>query len=97
MSLPNFSVKNHVLVNMLMLVILMAGLMFSLTLVREMFPESRPTKLMITAMYPGVQPQEIEKAVTIKIEEAVHDIEGVEKSRFAGLRGNDDDLPHTAE
>ncbi len=79
MSIPAFSVRNRVLVNMLMLVILAAGLMFSVTLVREMFPESRPTKLVISAFYPGVQPQEIEKAVTIKIEEAVHDIEGVEK------------------
>lgn len=79
MSLPRFSVRNHVLVNMLMVVILVGGLMLALTLVREMFPESRPTKLTITAVYPGVQPQEIEKAVTIKIEEAVHDIEGIEK------------------
>jgi hydrophobic/amphiphilic exporter-1 (mainly G- bacteria), HAE1 family len=79
MSLPRFSVENHVLINMLMLVILVGGTMFSVTLVKEMFPESRPTKLMIEAFYPGVQPEEIEKAVTIKIEEAVHDIEGVEK------------------
>ncbi|HUG17583.1 MAG TPA: efflux RND transporter permease subunit [Planctomycetaceae bacterium] len=79
MSLPRFSVRNHVLVNMLMLVMLLGGAIFSVTLVKEMFPESRPTKLMISAIYPGVQPAEIEKAVTIKIEEAVHDIEGVEK------------------
>lgn len=64
---------------MLMLVMLLGGAIFSVTLVKEMFPESRPTKLMISAIYPGVQPAEIEKAVTIKIEEAVHDIEGVEK------------------
>ena len=79
MSLPAFSVKNHVLVNMLMVVILAAGSMFAFTLVRELFPESRPDKLMILAVLPGEQPQEIEKAVTIKVEEAVRDIEGVEK------------------
>lgn len=64
---------------MLMLVILAGGIIFALTLVREMFPEFRPNKLIITAIHPGVQPQEIEKAVTIKIEEAVRDVEGVEK------------------
>tara|TARA_R110002072_G_scaffold284587_1_gene448999 strand:+ start:8275 stop:11511 length:3237 start_codon:yes stop_codon:yes gene_type:complete len=64
---------------MLMLVILAGGTIFALTLVREMFPEFRPNKLIITAIHPGVQPQEIEKAVTIKIEEAVRDVEGVEK------------------
>lgn len=79
MSLARFSVRNPVFVNMLMLVILAGGTIFALTLVREMFPEFRPNKLIITAIHPGVQPQEIEKAVTIKIEEAVRDVEGVEK------------------
>ncbi|MFP6702657.1 MAG: efflux RND transporter permease subunit [Planctomycetaceae bacterium] len=79
MSLARFSVNNRVLVNMLMLVILLAGGIFAFTLVREFFPESRPNKVRIAAVYPGQQPEEIEKSVTIKIEEAVHDIEGVEK------------------
>ena len=64
---------------MMMLVILVAGTIFAFTLVREMFPETRPDKLMIVAVHPGVQPAEIEKAVTIKIEEAVRDVEGIEK------------------
>lgn len=79
MSLPSFSVRNHVLVNMFMLVILTAGAVFALTLQREMFPESRPDKLMVSATYPGVQPEDIEKAVTIKIEEAIRGLEGIEK------------------
>lgn len=79
MSPARFSVRNPVFVNMLMLVILASGTIFALTLVREMFPEFRPNKLIISAIHPGVQPQEIEKAITIKIEEAVRDIEGVEK------------------
>jgi HAE1 family hydrophobic/amphiphilic exporter-1 len=79
MSLARFSVNNRVLVNMLMLVILLAGGIFAFTLVREFFPESRPNKVMIAAVYPGQQPEEIEKSVTIKIEEVIHDIEGVEK------------------
>lgn len=79
MSLPAFSVRNPVLVNMLMLVLLAAGAIFALTLQREMFPESRPDKLIVSAVYPGVQPADVEKAVTIKIEEAVRSIEGIEK------------------
>ncbi len=79
MSLPRFSVENRVLVNMLMLVILVAGGAFALTLVREMFPESRPNKLSVMVVHPAEQPQEIEKAVTIKIEEALRDIDAIEK------------------
>lgn len=79
MSLPRFSVHNEVLVNVLMLVILAGGAMFAVTLTREMFPESQPDKIVVATIYPGVQPAEIEKAVTIKIEEAVRDVDGVEK------------------
>jgi hydrophobic/amphiphilic exporter-1 (mainly G- bacteria), HAE1 family len=79
MSIPSFSVRNAVLVNMLMLVILVAGVIFAITLQREMFPESRPDKLMVSAVYPGVQPEDIEKAVTIKVEEALRGLEGIEK------------------
>jgi len=79
MSLPSFSVRNSVLVNMLMLVLLAAGVIFAFTLRREMFPESRPDKLLISAIYPGVQPEDVEKTVTIKIEEAVRSLEGIEK------------------
>ena len=78
MSAPKFSVDNGVLVNMLMLMILVSGGVFAFTLVRDLMPESRPDTLAITAVYPGVQPAEIEKSVTIKIEEAVRDIEGIE-------------------
>ena len=79
MSLPRFSVRNPILVNLLMCVILLCGSLCALTMTREMFPESRPEKLLITTVYPGVSPQEIEKALTIKIEEAVRDVEGVEQ------------------
>lgn len=79
MSIPRFSVRNPVLVNMMMIIILAGGALFAITLVKEMFPESRPNKLMITVPHPGVQPEEIERAITIKIEEAIRDVDGIEK------------------
>ncbi|MFN3158326.1 MAG: efflux RND transporter permease subunit [Rubinisphaera brasiliensis] len=79
MSLPRFSVNNSVLVNMLMLVLLFAGTAMAFTLVREMFPETRADQVRISVMYPAVQPDELEKAVTIKIEEAIRDLEEIEK------------------
>ncbi|MCA8992481.1 MAG: efflux RND transporter permease subunit [Planctomycetaceae bacterium] len=79
MSLPRFSVNNPVMVNMFMIVTLVAGAAFAATLVREMFPESRPNQIAIVAVYPATQPDELERAVTIKVEEAIRDVDGVEK------------------
>ena len=79
MSLPRLSVENPVMVNMIMIVTLLAGAGFAATLVREMFPESRPNQIAIVAVYPATQPDELERAITIKVEEAVRDVDGVEK------------------
>lgn len=78
-SLPRFSVNNPVLVNLAMWTILVAGTYCGLTLVREMFPESRPEQVMISTAYPGASPSEVEKGITLKIEEQIKDIDGLEK------------------
>ena len=78
-SLPRLSVENPVLVHMLMLSILMGGLYVGLTMVREMFPESRPNTIAISTVYPGATPLEVEKGVAIKIEEAIKTLEHIDK------------------
>lgn len=78
-SLPRFSVNNPVLVNLLMVSTLVGGVYCGLTMVRELFPESRPNRIMITTSYPGATPSEVEKGITLKIEEKVKNVDGVEK------------------
>jgi len=46
--------------------------------VREMFPESRPKRVLITTSYPGATPSEVEKGITLRIEEEIKDVDGVE-------------------
>ena len=46
-SLPKLSVRNPILVNLLMYSIIIGGVFCALTLVREMFPEIRPKQVMI--------------------------------------------------
>ena len=78
-SLPRLSVDNPVLVNIVMFAILIGGVYAALTLVREMFPESRPNAVLITAPYPGATPLEVEKGLALRIEEAVKDIEDIDR------------------
>jgi multidrug efflux pump subunit AcrB len=86
-SLPRFSVHNPVLVNLFMMTILVGGVYSAMTLVREMFPESRPNQILITTSYPGATPAEVEKGITLKIEEQIKDIEGVETVRSTITEG----------
>ena len=78
-ALPRISVENPVLVNIVVVGVLIGGVYAALTLVREMFPESRPNIVVVTAPYPGATPAEIEKGLAQRIEEAIKDVEHVDK------------------
>jgi multidrug efflux pump subunit AcrB len=71
-------VENPLLVNLFTLTILVGGAYAGMGMIREMFPEARPDRIMILTPYPGATPSEIEKGITRKIEEQIKDIEGVE-------------------
>ena len=78
-SLPRISVNNPILVNLMLLSILVGGVLCAFTLVREMFPESTPDQVSIVTIYPGATPAEVEKGISIKIEEVIKDIEEIEE------------------
>ena len=78
-SLPRFSVNNPILVNLMLLSILVGGGFCAFTLVREMFPDSTPDQVMIVTVYPGATPAEVEKGISIKIEEVIKDLEEIEE------------------
>ncbi len=80
-SLPRFAVNNPVLSNLLMWSILFGGVYCALTLVREMFPEITPNAVLIVTAYPGATPAEVEKGISIKIEEVIEDIEEIDEIR----------------
>ncbi|MBZ0171188.1 MAG: efflux RND transporter permease subunit, partial [Phycisphaerales bacterium] len=79
MSLASFGVRNPVVANLVMFTIIGAGIIFGLSLVREFFPEVRPNLVIINAPYPGAAPDEVENALTIKIEDRVADMSDVEE------------------
>lgn len=87
-SLPKFSVENPVLVGVLMLAILAGGIYSAFTLVREMFPESRPDTVLMSTTYPGATPLEIEKGLALRLEEAIKDVEHIDKVETHITEGN---------
>lgn len=78
-SLPRFSVNNPVLVNLLTWTMLVGGVYSAMTLVREMFPEITPTAVLVSTVYPGATPAEVEKGIAVKIEEVIKDIEQIDE------------------
>lgn len=74
-----FFAKHPTAANLLMLIILVAGLTSLPNLKRETFPEIKTNKIKVSVIYPGATTEEIEQALCIPMEEAVDGLSGVEK------------------
>ena len=79
MNLPRLAVRNPVAVNLLMLLLLTVGAWSWFQLVREFFPNIEPERIVVSVVYPGATPEELEKSVTRLIEREIDDIDGVER------------------
>ncbi|MGD9275308.1 MAG: efflux RND transporter permease subunit, partial [Desulfobacterales bacterium] len=70
---------HSVAANLLMLVLLLGGLFWVTRIKQEVFPDFELDIVTITVPYPGASPQEVERGILLSIEEAVSDLEGIEK------------------
>jgi multidrug efflux pump subunit AcrB len=71
--------RNHVAANFLMLVILILGLLTWMRLKKEIFPETAIDAVAISVPYPNASPDETETGVCVPIEEAIQDIDGIDR------------------
>ncbi|MBL4910054.1 MAG: efflux RND transporter permease subunit [Alteromonadaceae bacterium] len=81
-------VKNTVAANLLMITIVLAGL-FSLStkIPLEVFPSFTTDRISVKVLLRGATPEDVEQGVTIRIEEAVQDLDGVEKITSSSTEG----------
>ena len=71
--------RNSVAANLLMAFILIGGLLTANTISKQMFPQVEINWLEFSAVYPGTAPQEVEEGITIKIEEALETVQGLDR------------------
>lgn len=79
MNIGKFSVTNPVLVDILMVSILLLGIFSFIRLPRELMSDVAFSWVFIAVPYPGVSAEEIEKNVTIKIEEEISDVDRLKR------------------
>lgn len=70
-------VRNPVFANLLAIGTMVGGLVAAYKLPRETFPETATDHVLITVPYPGASAEDVERGVTIKIEEAVQGVAGL--------------------
>lgn len=87
MHIANFSVRNSVLVNLIMVSIIVIGLLLALILPLELFPSIRLEMVTVTTVYQGASPEDVEQLVTIPIEEEINRISGIKLVRSISSEG----------
>ncbi len=78
MHISEFSVRQPVLVNLLVILLLVSAFVTYSYMTKEKFPDISLDEVWVYTSYPGVSPEEIERLITIPIEDEVAGIDGIE-------------------
>ena len=81
MTIGSFSVKNPVLINIVMVFVLVIGVLSLSRLPREQFSEIPFFFVFITVPYPGVAAEDVEQSVTVPIETEIAGLGSVDQVR----------------
>ena len=79
--------RNGVAANLMMVFIVASGIIAVTTIKEEVFPEIELDRINIQVPYLGAAPEEVEEAVTIRIEEAIQGIDGIKEIQSTAAEG----------
>ena len=88
MNIVQFSIRNSLIVNLFLVVIVVGGVVSWNTMPQEMFPNIDLDRVRISTEYEGAPPEEIEKQITVLVEEeldSLADIDVVTSESSEGL------------
>ncbi len=79
--------NNTVAANLLMALIIITGIFMVFEVRKQMFPEIELNTISIQVPFPGAAPQEVEQGVIVLIEDALEDVNGVERLTSTAREG----------
>jgi len=79
MRVLDWFAANPVAANLLLVLIVAAGLLGLPSIRQEAFPRPSFDVIAVGVSYPGAAPDEVEEAVCVRIEEAIHGVDGVRR------------------
>ncbi|QJQ95812.1 MULTISPECIES: efflux RND transporter permease subunit [Halomonadaceae] len=80
---------NHgVAPHLLMALLIVGGLMTSLTIKKEVFPDFEIEVVQVSVSYPGATPEEVEQSILLAVEAELSDIEGIDELTSSASEGS---------
>ncbi|MCG6151269.1 efflux RND transporter permease subunit [Leptospira bandrabouensis] len=95
----HFFVYKPLVANLVFIFLFLAGMISVLSMKREAFPRVNFRQVRVLTVYPGASPVDVEKKVTIPIEEKLREVEGLDSVRSISRNSESDisikiDLEH---
>ncbi len=79
---------NSVAANLLMVFLLVGGFFWATKIKQEVFPDFILDKVVVSVVYPGASPEEIEEGIILPVEEAIQGIDGIEEVTSVAREGS---------
>lgn len=79
MKITNFSVKNYQFTLIIFVLVAVVGLLTLFTMPRSEDPTTHPPQYLITVIYPGTSPKDMEEQVVKPIENKIYGLENIDK------------------
>jgi len=74
-----FFIKNELLVNLFIAIVALLGVMAVLNMNSSFFPTAPERFILVEAVYPGASPREVEEGITLKVEENLKSVSGIDR------------------
>ena len=78
MNIVQFSIRNSLVVNLFLVIIIIVGVLSWSSMPQEMFPNVDLDRVRITTEYEGAPPEEIEKQITVLVEEELESLADID-------------------
>ncbi len=78
-KLVAFFIENQLLVYLLLFAVVIIGVMLGSRMNTSFFPAEKEKFIIIEALYPGASPQEIEEGITLKVEDNLKGVSGIDR------------------
>jgi len=78
---------NSVAANLLMIVLLVGGIIWTTQIKQEVFPDFDLDYVHVSVSYPGASPEEVEQGIILAVEEAVSGLEGISEITSSAREG----------
>ena len=86
-GLLGWFISNPIAANLLMVVLVIGGLYNIPGLDKQFFPTPVVDRISIAMPFPGASPREVEEQICVRIEEAIHDLDGIKEIRSTASDG----------